>query len=278
MNLAIFKRMLLLLLVTVGLFFISSCLALYLLQDKLVYHPLQPINTTPADLNMHYEDVYITSTDNHRIHGWYLPQADARASVLFFHGNAGNISHRLSTLEFLASLKLNVLIIDYQAYGQSEGKISEQATYDDAMAAWQFLINEKQQKPDNIILFGRSLGGAVAIWLASQTEAAALIVESSFTSLDDMGKDFYPLLPIKWLTRIHYPSHERLQEINLPILIAHSPNDEIVAFKHGENLFEKAQEPKYFFTMQGSHNDSFQQSREAYRNFLLDFLNRHLQQ
>ena len=142
---------------------------LYLLQDRLVFLPHMPgreLETTPAMLKLDYEDAWIDTEDGERLHGWFVPSIEERGTVLFFHGNAGNISHRLQSLLIFNQLGLDVLMIDYRGYGQSSGEAGEQGTYLDARAAWNFLVEQRGVAAEDIVIFGRSLGGAVGAWLA----------------------------------------------------------------------------------------------------------------
>ncbi|MEX2353047.1 MAG: alpha/beta hydrolase, partial [Gammaproteobacteria bacterium] len=220
-----------------------------------------------------YEEVTLSTTDNVSIHGWYLPHPQARATLLFLHGNGGNISHRLEKLRIYHDLGLSVLIIDYRGYGQSGGKPSESGTYLDAEAAWRYLVETRGIPPQAIIVYGESLGAAMATWLSSRYPPGAVILESSFTSIEDMGRHYYPYLPVKLLTRIKYPVLERLQETRCPVLIIHSPEDDIVPYSQGRALFRAANEPKSFLEIQGDHNSGFYQSGNLYRDGLQQFIN-----
>jgi len=249
---------------------------LYFLQPKFVYFPTSELVLTPNNIQLGYEDVFIKTASNTTIHGWFIPHNNPRGTLLFFHGNGGNISHRLDSLAIFNALGLSVLIIDYSGYGQSEGKPTEQGTYQDAEAAWQFLLTEKLLNPKDIIIFGRSLGGSVAIWLAHQYMPRALIVESAFSSISDIGKHYYPYLPVKYLARIKYPSIKRLATVKCPVLFVHSPDDDIVPYKFGRKLFAAANEPKEFLDIQGGHNDGFFVSGKHYINGLDKFISTNL--
>lgn len=241
-------------------------------QSRLVYYPTRKLEDTPADWNLTYEDVWLKASDGVKIHGWYVPAAKPRGTLLFFHGNGGNISHRIETLEIFNRLGLNVLIVDYRGYGLSEGKPSEDGTYRDAEAAWDYLTQQKAVPPENIILFGRSLGGAVAVYLAEKKHPAGLIVESTFTSIPDVGAKMFPFLPIRWLCRIKYDSAARIANVGCPVLSIHSPDDDIIRYEFGRALFDKAVEPKRFLEIEGSHNEGFLCSIIAYQNGLDEFI------
>ncbi len=239
-------------------------LLMYLFQAAFIYFPTKNIVATPEELGLAYEDVYLHTEDGFRLHGWYVPAGESRGSVLFFHGNAGNISGRLESIMIFKNLGLDVLIFDYRGYGRSEGKPSEQGTYKDAIAAWRYLTEVQDKNPREVIFFGRSLGGGVAAWLASEVNAGGVVLESAFTSAVDLAAEIYPFIPVNWLMNIRYPSIDYLQQVEMPVLIAHSRGDEVIPYHHGEKLFEAAREPKYFMEMRGGHNDGFIQTGQDY--------------
>ncbi len=233
----------------------------YFSQDRMIFYPVSELVVTPAEIGLLFEDVSIEVTDAENIHGWFVPAVpDSGASgssktILFFHGNGGNISHRLETISFLAEMKADLLIIDYRGYGRSDGSPSEDGMYADAEAAYRWLTESKGVLPADIILFGRSLGGAVAINLASRFKCGGLIVESSFTSIPDMGRLVYPFLPVSWLARYQFDSISGIRGIQCPVLVTHSPDDDMIPFRMGKALFENAPEPKQFVPLTGGHND-----------------------
>jgi fermentation-respiration switch protein FrsA (DUF1100 family) len=255
--------------------YLGLVLLVYFSQSGLLFLPDLPgreLTATPADIGLGFESVTIPAPDNETLHGWYVPAPDARGSLLFFHGNAGNISHRLDSIAIFHRLGLNVLIFDYRGYGRSSGSPSEQGTYRDGSAAWRYLTAQRGIPPGEILLFGRSLGGSVATWLATQVEPAGLIVESAFTSVPDMGSELYPWLPVRWLSRLKYDSESIIGSVGTPVLIVHSREDEIIPFHHGQALFQAAAEPKAMLEIWGGHNDGFMVSGERYRQGIRDFL------
>ena len=260
----------------VALVYIGLGAIVFFMQSRLVFVPFRTIDATPDDVGLPYKPVRLTTDDGLKLLAWFVPSEKPRATVLFCHGNAGNISHRLDTLHLLHKMHLNTFIFDYRGYGQSEGKPSEGGTYRDAMAAWHHLIDTEKIPPGQIIIFGRSLGGAVAAWLATHTTPKALILESTFTSVPDMGAKLYPFLPIRLLARIRYPTLERMAEVRCPVLVVHSPDDDIVPFAHGQRLFEAAREPKELLKIQGTHNEGFVSSGELYTHGLDRFITRHV--
>ena len=199
-------------------------------------------------------------------------QKPSRGVVLFCHGNAGNISHRLDSIRLFHELGLSVLIFDYRGYGQSSGKPTEQGTYRDADAAWDYLVEQRGISPAHIILFGRSLGASIAADLATRQSAAAVILESAFTSVPDVAATLYPWLPVRWLSRYQYNTEKKLANIHIPVLIVHSQDDEIIEFANGERLFDVANEPKQFLELRGGHNDGFMVSGNDYIQGLETFL------
>lgn len=248
------------------------CLLLYLFQPRFIYFPQSEIDYTPDMAGLPYEDIYFKTEDNVLLNGWFIPVENAKNTLLFFHGNGGNISHRLESLKIFHEIGLSVFIIDYRGYGQSQGTSSEQGTYRDAEAAWRFLTETRGISDEDIIIFGRSMGGAVATWLASRYTPNLLILESTFTSIADVAKHYYPYLPTHLLVRIKYASVDRIEDIHRPILIAHSQTDEIIPYKYGRALFEKAQAPKIFLELKGGHNDGFITTGPSYIQGLENFI------
>jgi len=245
---------------------------LHFFQEHFIYFPQSEIVATPEVISLDYEELTLTTSDGIEINAWWIPHSNARATLLFLHGNAGNISHRLDSMNIFYQLGLSVLIIDYRGYGKSTGKPSEQGTYIDAETAWRYLIDEKKIKNNEIIIFGRSLGGAVASWLAEKYPSAALILESNFTSIADIGSHYYPYLPTKMLARIKYPSIDRMSNIKSPLLVIHSADDDIVPYKFGKQLFEKANKPKLFMDIVGGHNEGFLISGNKYSDGIDHFI------
>jgi len=262
--------------------YLTLCLFLFLSQSRLLYYPNIPsraIVATPERAGLAYESVEILTEDGVRLDGWFLPtDRAARGVLLFFHGNAGNISHRLDSLKIFTDLGLDVLIFDYRGYGRSEGEISEQGTYLDAEAAWRYLTDDRRIPAKNIVLFGRSLGAAIAVYLAARHKPSALIMESAFTSVPDLAARYYRIFPVHWLARIRYSAKEYLKSVRCPVLIVHSRDDEIIPIHHGRALFAAANEPKEVLEILGSHNEGFLVSGRSYIDGLNDFLTRHLRE
>ncbi len=249
-------------------------LIMYLMQGRMLYLPNVPGRTlamTPADKGMDYEDVFIETEDGVTLHGWFITGRSPLV-LLFFHGNAGNISHRLESIRQFRDLELSVLIIDYRGYGQSDGRTTESGIYRDADAAWRYLTETRYVRPNDVVIFGRSLGGSVAARLAAQQNPLALIVESSFTSVPDIAQELYPWLPARWLSRLSHATRDYVQEVHCPVLVVHSRDDEIIPFHHGQAIFAAAAEPRTLLTLSGSHNDAHISDERSYIAGLWAFL------
>ncbi len=260
--------------IAVGVY-VGICLVILVFQSHLLYHPLREIERTPEGVGLSYEEVTLRTTDGVRLAAWYVPADAARGTVLFCHGNAGNMSHRVGTIAILNRLRMNVLLFDYRGYGASEGSPSEAGTYRDAETAWRHLVQQRGVAPGDLILHGRSLGGAVAAQVAQKHPPRALILESTFTSVPDVARGMFPWLPVRLLARIQYDTLERIARIRCPKLIIHSRDDDLIPFEHGRRLFEAAAEPKTWLEITGRHNDGFFTSGKRYEKGLDDFLSRH---
>ena len=256
--------------------YLAFVLLVYFNQSYLVYFPEKQIGNTPGAIGLDYTAVNIATGDGETLHGWWVPVADAKGTVLFFHGNAGNISHRINYLAMFKQLGYNTLLFDYRGYGQSSGTPSESGTYLDAQAAWRYLIEIQGIVPERIVLFGESLGGAVAAWLAAREKPGLLALVSTFTSVPDLAAEIYPFLPVRWISRFDYNTLEFLQSITCPVFIAHSPQDEIIPYRHGQRLFQAAPEPKQFLPLQGTHNTGFIFMQPVWKRALGAFMDRHL--
>jgi len=241
------------------------------LEYKSLYSPLSRIEATPKDVDIDYEDVAVTTTDGIRISGWFIPAQNPRATLLFCHGNGGNISHRLEKLRMFNFLGLNVFIFDYRGYGQSKGSPSERGLYLDAEAAYEYLLREKGLAPQEVIAYGESLGGAVAVDLAARHKLGGVIIEEGFTSSRDMGRVILPFIP-SFIYKSKFDSLKKIKHITAPKLIFHSVNDEIVPFEFGKRLFDEAPEPKEFVQLKGGHNDAFVISEELFMGKLDQFV------
>jgi fermentation-respiration switch protein FrsA (DUF1100 family) len=241
-------------------------------QSRLIYFPHREIDITPDEIGLSYKDVYFETADRVKLSGWFIPVENSRGVILLCHGNAGNISHRLDSIQKFHRLRLSTFIFDYRGYGKSDGKPTEQGTYLDAEAAWSYLVMEEKVSPNDIIVLGRSIGGAVAGWLAQNHTVKAIILESTFTSIRDLGAELYPYLPVRLLSRFDYNAAQYISKVNCPVLIIHSRDDEIVPFTHGQQLFEAAVEHKDFLEIKGTHNEGFIIDAAQYENGLDSFI------
>lgn len=238
-----------------GLLLLAACG----FQDRLLYFPQvgRANDMTPAALGIAFEELSIPTADGEHLHAWFIPAPEARATAVLFHGNAGNLSHRLPWLPMFRQLKLSTLLFDYRGYGTSTGKPSENGTYADADAIWRYLTDSRQIRADRIVLIGESLGGAIAAHQAARTEPAALVLHSAFTSIPDLAADLYPFLPARLLAGFDYDTRTALASIHCPVLIIHSRDDDIVPWAHGLRLFEAARPLKEFIELRGPHNGGF---------------------
>jgi len=223
-----------------------------------VYHPTKEWEAAGADVGRPFEDVYFNASDGTRLNAWFFP-ADADSprkniAVLVCHGNGGNVSHRVNLSRALLRTGVSVLVFDYRGFGRSEGTPGEEGTYRDAQAAHQWL-RQREFEPRHIIAFGESLGGGIASELALRESVGGLVLQSTFTSVADLGSEFYPWLPVRWFNTIKYDTLKKLPRIRVLVLVMHSRNDRLIQFHHAERNFAAANEPKLFWETHGDHND-----------------------
>ena len=269
-------RVIINLLIAAAVAYALMILFVFLYQPRLVYFPQveRELTATPRAAGLDYEDVTLTTADNVKLHGWWVPSRNARGTILLMHGNAGNISHRLGYLTMFNRLGYSVLLFDYRGYGKSGGHPDEEGTYRDAEAAWLHLTATRNVAPRDIVVVAESLGGGVATWLALKYPPRALVLASTFRSVPDLGAQIYPWLPVRLLARITYDNLGRIAKVDAPVLIAHSRDDEVIPFAHGEALFAAAREPKQMLVLAGGHNDGFLFTRDAWIAAVGAFLDR----
>lgn len=257
--------------VTLGLLALAltGCVASY------IYFPERDIRLTPRSVGLAYTDVHLETSDRVKINAWWVPAESPRATVLFCHGNGGNISYYLETLVVFHRLGLSALIFDYRGYGRSQGKPSEQGTYLDAEAAWRYLIDEQKIAPQQLIIWGRSLGGAVAARTSARHPAGLLILESAFTSAPEVAHEHIAWLPTWVFAKHRYETRRYLEQVTAPTLVIHSPEDEIIPFAHGRRLFKAIKGHKAFLTIKGSHNRGFIDSQALYEPGIEAFIRRY---
>ncbi len=256
-----------------ALAWLLACGTLAAMQHSLVFRPVRGLTATPETRGLTFEDVILTTADGVAIHGWYVPAPHGARGrhVLFLHGNAGNLSHRLYTLEALHHLGHPVLAIDYRGYGRSGGRPSEDGLHADALAAWRYLTAERGVAPADIVLYGRSLGGAVAARLAAAVAPGGLALESTFPSLRELAARHYPYAPAGWLLAYEFDTAAHLRNLRCPLLIAHGRDDEIVPWPLAARLAASAP-PHTFVALRGSHNRAFRASAANYHGRLRAFI------
>jgi len=242
------------------------------LVGSLLYHPTPGADLSPADAPVPVEEVYLDTADGVRIHGYYLPTAEATRALLFLHGNAGNASHRLPNAVLLQQLGIDVLLLDYRGYGKSRGQPGEEGLYEDARAGLAHLVGERGFDPERVVLFGRSLGGAVAVDLAQDRRLAGVILESTFSSLADTAAHYFGA-PARLLLRGRFESARKIEQTAAPLLFFHGDRDEVVPYDLGRRLFDAAPDPKHFHTLPGAgHNDTVGVGGPAYVERIRRFL------
>ena len=248
-------------------------LLLDILERYFVFFPVRTLPNTPSDTNITYEDVFFRSSDQYLIHGWFIP-GTSKYTLLWFHGNGGNIGHRVEEIMQMHNvLGVNIFIFDYRGYGKSEGKPSEQGIYRDAKAAIKYLQSRPDVDPNCVIYFGRSLGAAIAIHAATTNPPSGIILVAPFTSLSDIAAIRFPNLPIGWLTKNRYNTISRIKYIHKPLLIIHGNLDDIVPLAHSSQIFQKANYPKTLKVLVGAgHNDTYSNDALNYWNIVKHFI------
>ena len=251
------KKFIRYLLLIIGALLIVNLFIVPLIEPSMIYFPTRVLGGNPGTVGLEYEDVYLKTADGVKINGWFVKNRRSNKVILLFHGNGGNLSHRLDTIQLLYYLPVNVFAIDYHGYGRSEGKPSEKNLYRDAQAAYNYLVNQKKYPPSRIFVLGSSIGGAVAVELAIREKIGGLILLRTFTSVRDMAPRVNPLYrwPIIW-PRSKYDSIKKINKIKAPLFIVHSKKDEIIPYKMSVALYEKANQPKKLLLLEkGGHND-----------------------
>jgi uncharacterized protein len=247
------------------------------LEYAMTYHPLPyipgPAWTPPAN----GENVWFRVTDGERVHGWFVRSQSQPtiATVLFCHGNGGNLTHVAWVAEELSKYNLDVLIFDYRGYGRSEGEITDEwGLYADTDAAYYYLTRERKVKPEKLVLYGESLGTTAAIDLASRRACGALIVESGLSSASDMGAKAVPFLPrwLHWLGKNRFESERKIANVKCPVLVTHGTNDDVIPVEQGRKLFEAAHEPKKLKIVEGGDHNLFGNSGREYLEQIIEFI------
>ena len=242
-----------------------------IIESRSVFYPYKNIQAVPSDMGLVFEDVYFPVENNIQLNGWFVGAKKEAITILFLHGNAGNIGGRLEKISLFNKMGFNVFIIDYRGYGNSQGKPTELGINADARAAFDYLVTRDDIDRTKIIVYGVSLGGVPAVDLATQRDVAGLIVDSSFTNAADMAKKILPFVP-GFMLKTKMRSDEKIKEITVPKMIMHSIDDETVPFKLGQNLYSVASEPKVFLQMEGGHNDGLIYNADRFESGIMDFL------
>lgn len=240
-------------------------------QEKKLYLPDKAILLTPTAIDIAYEDEYCKTEDGETINAWFIPANGAKTTIIYCHGNEGNIADRLTRINFFHNLGVNLLIFDYRGYGKSSGKPTEEGLYKDTLAVYDYLISRKDIDKDKIIALGVSLGGPVAAELCLKRKVRVLVLESSFVSLAIEAQDLYPFLPIQFLLFEKYDTLAKIKNIHIPKLVVHGLDDEIVLYKHARFLYDAAPPPKTFLQYHGGHSDDVFKLSNTYKDALKKF-------
>jgi fermentation-respiration switch protein FrsA (DUF1100 family) len=242
--------------------------------EKFIFYPSPDIVETPHSVGLKFDDVTFFTRDGLRLHGWFVPHRQSQTTLIWFHGNAGNISHRLANIRLLHELaEVHVFIFDYRGYGRSEGEVSEEGTYLDGEAAVEYLRSARGTQTKGMVFFGRSLGAAVAAEMATRISPMALILESPFVSIREMARETFPYLPVGYLLRTKYDIVGKVRKVTSPVLVLHGDRDEIVPFSQGKKVFAVAPEPKQFYTIVGAgHNNTYSVGGLAYFRTIKEFI------
>jgi len=250
--------------VLVGL--LLAVLLLRLFEDRLIFFPdLFSEDVDPARAGVPVGDVFFTTSDGVRLHGWFSSAEGATHTILYFHGNAGNLAGRIDNIGFLRRLPANVFAVDYRGYGKSQGRPSEPGVYRDAEAAYDYLVKERGVRPDRIVVLGQSLGSAVAVDLAAKRPVAVVILEAGFPSARRVAEEAIWIPGLGYLLRSKFDSARKLKSIRVPVLVAHCRQDPVIPFKLGEELFAAANEPKQFIAYtSGCHEPLYAADPDGY--------------
>lgn len=254
-----------------GLFALPACG----IENRMIFHPSAAIDYTPARVGLNFEDIFFNAEDGVRLNGWFIPHHEARSTLVWFHGNAGNIGHRVENIKWLHDrVPANIFIFDYRGYGRSGGLPSEAGTYLDGEAALNLMRTKLgADGARKMILFGRSLGAAIATEMATRFEVQGLILESPFVSIAEMARVLFPFLPIRPLLRTRYDVRATIEKIKVPLLVLHGDRDTIIPFDQGRLVYEAAPEPKRFFAIAGAdHNTTVVIGGERYFEQFTEFI------
>ncbi len=265
---------------TLLLVYAAVLIGFYILHPRLLYRPSDEIRQTPADFDIKYEDIDFKTSDGVMLNGWFVPAVNSKGVILYNHGNTENIGRRVDMISLFNELGYTVFIYDYRGYGKSMGRsmglTTERGTYIDARAAWDFLRVKKGFKGNEIIIYGHSLGGPIASHLATEVEAAALVLDSTFTSITELVQEKAPIIPVKVLTDFHYDNIDYLKEVDEAVLVVHSPEDELIPIAHARAVYDSIKGEKRFLETLGKHDNGSATSGELYRKGAADFFSKYL--
>jgi len=243
------------------------------IENNIIFHPDRQLDDNPSNWDLFYKDVQFLTPDEQKLHGWFFPLSEKSPVLIFCHGNAGNISHRIENVKFLVEKGISVFLFSYRGYGKSTGRPSEKGIYIDGIAAYDYLTGIEKIASERIVIFGRSLGGSVATEVALQRKARCLIIESTFTSIKDMAKNIFPFFIFTPFLPNHYTTIYKIANVSIPTLVIHGENDEIIPFSMGKKLFTQAPEPKSFLPIhRAGHNDTYIVGGERYFDVIVDFI------
>ncbi|HSA30278.1 MAG TPA: alpha/beta hydrolase [Candidatus Omnitrophota bacterium] len=246
-------------------------------ERRTVFLPSIMVDAFPSDAGLEFEDIFFETEDKVKLNGWLVKASqhpERAATLIFFHGNAGNISDRIERLKILHRIGINVFVIDYRGYGKSEGAPSEQGIYLDAQAAFDHIKARPDIRQDRIIAYGVSLGGAAAADLATKRHVNGLILESTFTSAPDMAKKILPIAP-RFMVKTRMDTLSKIKRVTVPKLIIHSPFDELVPYKMALRLYDAAPAPKELLKISGTHNEGYSDSMETFEGGVRVFLKKY---
>lgn len=247
-------------------------------EDKFIFFPERYPNgdwEAPVRERIPVQDVFLKTSSNATLHGWYIPSPKSPLILIYFHGNAGNITHRWDWAKRLRSLNTNIFLFDYRGYGKSSGTPTEKNLYEDAQRVYKYITKERKYQPHQIILYGESLGTAPACYLASQHKVRALILRSPFTNAKDMAEKILPLPFVQHIIRSRLPNDEYIQQAKCPVLVIHAGDDHVVPLWQGERVFQLAPDPKALIRLpDGNHNTI----EEKHGETLLHEMNKFIEQ
>jgi fermentation-respiration switch protein FrsA (DUF1100 family) len=255
-----------------GLAYVGLLLVLFFSQDSLMFVPSRAVTATPQAVGLRFETWKIPTADGETLAAWFIPAPNPQGILVYCHGNGGNIGNRVPYLPIFHSLGLSVVLWDYRSYGQSTGRPSEAGLYQDADAVMGYLQQQHSIAPTQTVIYGESLGGGVASYLAAQYPVRGWVLAGTFTSAVDRAAELYPFLPVRWLARSRFDTRARLPQITAPLLVLHSVDDEIIPIHHGRALYAAANPPKTLVELTGDHNNGFLDNALAYREALAAFL------